>query len=81
MSATARFAGPATSAVRSDPSPAVENSPPLVLDGATVHQGVGCTRGYVAAPVRHLPARGPRPQADGPCILIARDLTPATRPP
>jgi phosphocarrier protein FPr len=71
MSATARFAGPATSAAPS------ENSPSLVLGGATVHQGVGGTRGFVVAPVRHLPARDPRPQAEGPCILIARDLTPA----
>ncbi|WP_128381298.1 putative PEP-binding protein [Streptomyces cavernae] len=52
------------------------NKAPLVLGGSTVrHHGVGGTRGFVVAPVRHLSTRVP-PTA-GPHILIARDLTPA----
>ncbi|MEU0390503.1 putative PEP-binding protein [Streptomyces chartreusis] len=74
MSAVARMEGPVKSSVRSGPLHAA-NAAALALARATVHQGVGGTRGFVVAPVRHLPARGP--QAGGPHILIARDLTPA----
>ncbi|MDQ1052007.1 putative PEP-binding protein [Streptomyces sp. V4I2] len=51
------------------------SNPPLML-GSAVHHGVAGTRGFVVAPVRHLPTRV-GPPAGGPHILIARDLTPA----
>ncbi|GAA3380915.1 hypothetical protein GCM10020367_70730 [Streptomyces sannanensis] len=53
-----------------------KSNPPLALGRSTVHHGVGGTRGFVVAPVRHLHAQV-RPPAKGPHILIARDLTPA----
>ncbi|MEW2472025.1 putative PEP-binding protein [Streptomyces sp. NPDC046994] len=52
------------------------SNPPLVLRESTVHHGVGGTRGFVVAPVRHLHTQV-EPSAGGPHILIARDLTPA----
>ncbi|MCX5009146.1 PEP-utilizing enzyme [Streptomyces sp. NBC_00638] len=53
-----------------------ENNSPLVLGGSAVHHGVGGTRGFIVAPVRHLHARVESPTG-GPHILIAHDLTPA----
>ncbi|GGU44765.1 putative PEP-binding protein [Streptomyces violascens] len=52
------------------------SNPPLMIEGSTVHHGVGGTRGFVVAPARHLHTRVGEPTG-GPHILIACDLTPA----
>ncbi|MFD3827133.1 putative PEP-binding protein [Streptomyces sp. NPDC058625] len=58
------------------PKEPASRNPLLVLEGATVHHGVGGTRGFVVAPIRHLHTQV-GPPTTGPSILIAHDLTPA----
>ncbi|MEV8457870.1 putative PEP-binding protein [Streptomyces sp. NPDC052095] len=67
-----------TNSMNSTPTraPKEPRNPLLVLEGATVHRGVGGTRGFVVAPVRHLHTQV-GPSTSGPSILIAHDLTPA----